>query len=349
MLRLSKRLAAGWSPLASGKELITNLWSKPETRDERVKEYVPEVLEESLTEQRKVLAESTSRDAIVECGHRVLREIENKSATPAISPHLQKIMAEFGAKNLIGQRALSQLLYPTATSLAAAGGTSELVTGFVDNFKSFVETIEQNGRQAAPLQAADAYQKLIQETTEQQLQTSDVPAPSGSSGDAASGPIVVTPMDKVESPDATYFVKLAAGMALSNIAVEDYLSALRCCDAALQYAIDDTRRGGLYGMKAGILIRQKKYELAADAARLSIEASDNVQGYIQGAAALKALKRSEEVIALLEQAREAHPKNDTIATTLLEARKVLRLSLPADTAALPAPTSDPLKLGENRK
>ena len=61
VMRLSRVVRQSWgNPLKNGTSMFTNLWSKPETKDERVKEYVPEVIEESLIEQRAVLNESTS-------------------------------------------------------------------------------------------------------------------------------------------------------------------------------------------------------------------------------------------------------------------------------------------------
>jgi tetratricopeptide (TPR) repeat protein len=326
-LRLS-RLARQWAPLTAGKELFTNLWSKPETRDERVKEYVPEVLEESLTEQRRVLAEGSSRDVIVDSGHKILALLDNKAPTPSITPHLEKILAAFETKELIGQRALSQLLYPTAinasTALGAGSATpNELVSGFAENFKSLVEYVEQNGRTATPVQPkADTVAPEAPPSTEG-AEESTTPTSSSKFGD-----IITAPRHEVESLDATLFVKLSAGMALANIGTGDLVHASKCVDAGLKYAIDPKRIGGLYGMKAGILNRQRRFEEAANAARLAIEASDNIQGYLQGAASLKALNRSEEIVALLEQAREAHPQNVVVSDLLIQVKKTVKLSLP---------------------
>ncbi|CUG89616.1 Hypothetical protein, putative [Bodo saltans] len=336
-LRLT-RLSRQWKPLAAGKEMFTSLWSKPETRDERVKEYVPEVLEESLTEQRRVLAEGSSRDVIVDAGHKILALLDNKAPTPSITPHLDKILLAFETKDLIGQRALSQLLYPTAinasTALGAGSATpNELVSGFAENFKSLVEYVEQNGRTATPVlpkteAAAPAPEIPATDSTEQQGST------ASSSSSEKFGEIITAPRDEVESLDATLFVKLSAGMALANIGTGDLVHASKCVDAGLKYAIDPKRIGGLYGMKAGILNRQRKFEEAANAARLAIDASDNIQGYLQGAASLKALNRSEEIVALLEQAREAHPQNVVVSDLLIEVKKTVKLSLPEGTSDL---------------
>lgn len=312
--------------------MFTKLWQKPETRDERVKEYVPEVLEESLTEQRKVLAESTSRDVIVDAGHRILREIENKAATPAIAPHLNKILLEFGAKDVIGQRSLSYLLYPS-TATANNAQPHELVSGFVENFKSLVEHIEQNGRTAAPRSDSNV------EPAESEAPSGPA-TPSGSANtetndnnhaasQPAEGEVIMAKQEDVEPLDATLFVKLVGGMAMCNLQTGDLVNAVKCCDAGLKYAIEPSRIGGLYGLKAGILNRQKKFELAAEAAALAIQHSSNIQGFLQGAAALKALKRFDEVVGLLEEGRAAHPKSEAIGLALTEAKKTIKLSLTA--------------------
>lgn len=302
--------------------MFTRLWNKPQTRDERVKEYIPEVLEESLAEQRRVLDESTSRDKIVEAGHKILREIENKAPTPSIAPHLTTIMLEFGGKDLIGQRALSQLLYPNSSAQAQ----NELLSGFLENFKGLVEYVEQNGSSLRST-AAGAEANTAEAASGEVAAKGDGAASSSEQGNY--GDVITAKAHEVEPMDFTLFVKVTAGMALSNINIGDFNAALRCCDSALKYAVDTKRIGGIYGMKAGILNRLKKFEDAAECARLAIEASDNIQGYLQGASALKALKRGEEVIALLEQAKEAHPHSKVVAEVLLDAKKNVKLALPS--------------------
>lgn len=314
--------------------MFTSLWKKPETRDERVKEYVPEVLEESLTEQRRVLAEGSSRDVIVDSGHRILGLLENKAPTPSIVPHLNRILEAFEAKELIGQRALSQLLYPIAinasTAMGAASATpNELITAFPENFKSLIEYVEQNGRTATPVMQPKGNEPEAGDADTQAATDRPEVGETETTTSLKSGAVIMSPRSEVEPLDATLFVKLSAGMALANIGTGDLVHALKCVDAGLRFAVDPKRIGGLYGMKAGVLNRQKRFEEAADAARLAIEASDNIQGYLQGVASLRALKRSEETVALLEQAREAHPKNTQIAELLVEVKKHMKLSLPA--------------------
>lgn len=342
VFRITRLSRGSWSPLAQGKDLFHGLWSKPETKDERVKEYVPEVLEESLTEQRRVLAEGSTRDVIVDAGHKILALLDNKAPTPSITPHLNKILEAFETKELIGQRALSQLLYPTAvnasTALGAGSATpNELVSGFAENFKSLVEYVEQNGRTATPVPPGSSNASNSDAAEGEAAAPSEPDTEVVSKTSSKAGSIIMASRQEVEPLDATLFVKLSAGMALANLGTGDLGHASKCVDAGLKYAIDPKRIGGLYGMKAGILNRQKKFEEAADAARLAIEASDNIQGYLQGVASLRALKRPEETVALLEQAREAHPQNTLVSDLLLEVKKTVKLSLPDGATAQEPP------------
>jgi tetratricopeptide (TPR) repeat protein len=320
-MRLSRVARQSWgNPLKNGASMFTNLWSKPNTKDERVKEYVPEVIEESLTEQRAVLNESTSRDRIVESGYRLLQEVENKSPTPSIAPHMQTLLLEFGApKDLIGQRALSQLLYPSVapTPAVAALQAHELVSGFLENCKRLVEHVEVHGSSVKARRATSEGE----ETKKESERTSSNEEPDEGNR------VVMAKPDEVEPLDITMFAKVTAAMALANLHTGDLNQAMACCDAALRHAVDPKRIGGLHGMRAGIYNKMKKYELAAEAARLSIEASDNVQGYLQGAAALRQLKRDQEVVALLEQGKEAHPSNEVVGQQLLAVKKDLKLAL----------------------
>ncbi|EPY32067.1 hypothetical protein AGDE_08882 [Angomonas deanei] len=279
--------------------VFTSLWNKPETSDSRVKEYVPEVLEESLAEQRAVLEESTSRDVIVELGHKILLGIENKTPTPNIAPHLNKILAEFGSKDIISQRPLSYLLYPNSNATSAGEQAHELISNFQENFKTFVESVEESGCSIRGKEGKEGDQKKVEKKEEE-----SEPA----EGEEASGDkVIMTPKSEHEPMDITMFVKLVSGMALANMRCGDLRNAVRCVDAGIAHVVDQQRLGGLLGLKAGFLVHQKKYEEAVECANLAIGASENVQGFLQGSYALRKLGKEEEAVALLERGIGATP------------------------------------------
>ncbi|EPY31286.1 hypothetical protein STCU_03532 [Strigomonas culicis] len=327
MRRSACRLFLQGFKLGQDSNIFTNLWNKPETKDSRVKEYVPEVLEESLAEQRAVLQESTSRDVIVGLGHKVLQGIENKAPTPSLAPNLNKILIEYGAKDVIAQRPLSYLLYPNS-SLSPDEQPHELVSSFQDNLRTLIESVESHGcsvRETAPSDAPPA--GGVSPTV-----TGAAPRVGAEDGAAhlpAGGEVIVASKSEHEPMDVTMFIKVVSGMALANMHCGDLRNAVRCVDCGIAHAVDQQRLGGLLGLKAGLLIHQNKYEEAADSARLAIEASHNIQGYLQGAYALRRLGRNEEVIALLEDAQEHHPMNTAITNQLDLVRKDTKLSLPA--------------------
>jgi hypothetical protein len=348
-----KKKRKGWSEF---------FW-KPETRDERVKEYVPDVLEESLAEQRLVLAQQTQRDLLVEHGHKVLREIENKAPIPTLFPAVNKIMALYGHDHVITQRGLNYLLYPNSSTLYQQQVPHELVATFHDNFRSFVESVEQDGsyvhdvklpeaaakRKAAELEAAKAGAAPAEgeaapavEAAEGEAKAAEdgasaeageaTPADGDSAAAAAAPAEEEAPQDVAEPADVTYFVKVAAGMSMANLHIGDVANAVVCCDVAIEHVMDSSRRGGLLAMKAGLLNRQKKYELAGEAAALAVAASQNPQGYIQGAAALRFRKMDKEAVALLAAGAEAVPQHEGL-TAALEATR-LAVEGPVDTTEL---------------
>lgn len=299
----------GSDVFSKGRGFLGNLWNKPLTRDEQVKDYVPEVLEEALAEQRAVLAESTSRDVIVELGHKILKEIENKAATPSIAPHLAKIMSQYGGKDLISQRALSYLLYPSSS--VTHQQPHDLVVNFHENFQKLIETVEREGSSSTPAPGKEASTSSVNSTAKD----------AAADNTQQSSPS--------EHSDIPLFAKVTAGMAMANVQCNDNKSALNCCDVALLHTKDATRKGGLLAMKAGILNRLGKFDDAAQAAKLAIEASNNPQGYIQGAAALKRLNKPEEVIGLLEKGHESHPENDVLNAQLEDVKKHQKIALVA--------------------
>ncbi|EAN88422.1 hypothetical protein ECC02_001408 [Trypanosoma cruzi] len=326
-MRRTLRFRAGFlQNLNSGRNnFFTSLWNKPQTRDERVKEYVPEVLAESLEEQRAVLEENTSRDVIVELGHKVLREIENKSPTPSIAPHLNKIIQEYGSKDLIAQRPLSYLLYPSSTLI---GGQlpNELVANFSDNLRSLVEEVERNGCSARHKSVKG--EKKDKDKTKKEENVSHETSSSGANGEnlssaLKSGPVVMASKEEHEPMDITLFVRVISAMALANVQHGDWNNAVRCVDVAIAHVVEQSRLGGLLGMKAGILVYQKKYEEAVECANLAVEASGNIQGYIHGAFALRILKRPAEAVQLLERGREQHPMNTQLLAQMEGAQKDL--------------------------
>jgi tetratricopeptide (TPR) repeat protein len=288
----------------SSKKSWTELFWKPKTRDEAIKDYVPEVLEESLSEQRAVLAQQTTRDAIVEHGHKILREIENKAPTPSIFPALNKILALYGPDHIISQRALNLLLYPGSAPQFQQTQAPELIANFGDHFKAFIEVIEQNGSYHHDV-------KLLA-----QAKVSQTPSENQTEGEGDAKPAEI-PKPVAEPQDITYLVKCVAGMTLANIQIGDNANALKCCDAALGHVIDDGRKGGVLALKAGVLIKLKRYGEAADAARLSIAASpSNPQAYLQGAAALRLMGKNDEAIALLTDGIAVCPGNEAVQTML---------------------------------
>ncbi|CCW62139.1 unnamed protein product [Phytomonas sp. EM1] len=339
-------------------KFFTTLWNKPETKDERIKEYIPEVLEESLQEQRRVIQESTSRDVIVESGHRVLLEIEKKSPTPNILPHLSKLMLEYGAKNFIALRPLSYLLYPSSLTPGGDKQPHDLILTFVDNFRQLIEEVEQNGCSprlgSAPLTTTTSVeipkapipvpQPEAEEGFLARKEASDAVSDTGPAKEVncventSGNPHVShsenpnarpTSFVNVEEPtDITMFVKVVTGMALANLHCGDISNAIHCVDISIAHAIDSTRRGALLGLKAGLLVRQKKFKEAVEVAKLAVEVSGDAQGYLHGAYALRMLKSPSEAIALLEKGMEEHPMDTSLVTQLEAAGKEVRLSLP---------------------
>ncbi|KAG5491176.1 hypothetical protein JIQ42_01073 [Leishmania sp. Namibia] len=365
MFHASRTLSAFLPSLNFGvnkTDFFTNLWSKPQTRDERVKEYVPEVLEESLQEQRAVLEESTSRDIIVDLGTKILQAIDNKSPTPSIAPHLNRLLLEYGAKDVIAQRPLSYLLYPNSSALSAGEQAHELVSNFPDNFRAMIEEVERSGCSAktrAPLVTAPEARSSNGAPSVAAAGHSDTSGAHVYGGVATSGeresaaPSVVTPDDgkhalpserradgvimaskeEYEPMDITMFVKVAAGLAMANLHCGDTRNAVRCVDAGIAHAKEASRLGGLLGLKAGLLVRQKKFAEAADCAQLAVEASGNIQGFLHGAYALLQLNRPEEAVALLERGRENHPMNTQFEAQIEAIQKKRRLALTATSSS----------------
>lgn len=346
---------------------FTSLWNKPVTRDERIKGYIPEVLEESLVEEKAIQLDQNSRDIIVELGHKVVVEIEKKSPTSRIAPYLNKILKEYGTTDVIRQRPLSYLIYPTSSVLSPSPDSChELVLSFADNFREMIEEIERSGcsirllpkvnedkgksEKTAPgesdmdslteaksvLRNGEAMKEeknlameLRTGTNVEQDIKNEIPEEniSSSSGTFSSE-------GSHEPPDLTLFVKIMSGMALANISCSDFKNAVKCVDTALLHAKDTQRIGGLYGMKAGILVRLKKFEEAATAAKKAIEVSHNLQGFLQGAYALHQLNRIDEELELLEQGKDSHPMNQQIVQRYDEVvqslpEPLLRLEVPS--------------------
>ena len=303
----------GRSRLSSEDTKLTKLWFKPETRDERIKEHVPEVIEESLAEQRALLSEQTLRDQLVEHGHKIIVAIENKAPTPSIAPSLGEILKAYGlSQHLISQRALSYLIYPTtsaaATHRARGEMLPELISAFPEHFKEMIESIEQDGTYVNSMfQRRQAKQKQLASPAEQK-KAEDTKASGDAEEDTAKEGEEAEQV-QAEPPDVTMFVKVMSGMSLANLHCNDLSSAVKCCDAALDHVIDANRKGGVLALKSGLLIRDKRYEEAAAAALLAVEASGNLQGYLHGATALRFLGRKQDAVELLDSGLEQHPAN----------------------------------------
>ena len=325
------------------------LFWKPETRDERIKQFVPEVLEESLAAQKSVLsAEQNQRDRIVEAGHKVLKELENKAPIPTLYPSLLNILKLYGvADRVVSQRALNYLLYPSSSSFAGHV-PHELVGGFQDNFKHLIDHVEVNGSAATSrieaLRAEQAAAKADAKSKAEEKASADAidfpsdatPTTTAVSGTTDGG--VADPKKDngtvghsgAEDPEVTYFVKCVAGMGLANVHIGDFANAVSCVDAALTHAVDDNRRAGLLALKAGVLNKMKRYDEAIAAAQLCVAANPmNSQGYLQGAAALRLSKRDDEAVAFLESGSLNCAGNELVRATLEATKKVATLSLGA--------------------
>eukprot|EP00796_Vickermania_ingenoplastis_P005320 gene5320-3822_t len=313
---------AGLELHASISNYFTSLWNKPETRDDKIKDYIPEVVEESLLEERAVQLENTSRDTIVELGNKILVEIEKKSPTSRMAPYFNQLLKEYGVKDIIFQRPLSYLIYPTSSVLSSSAETShELVLSFSENFRELIEEVERSGCSARKAVEVGSDSSTALKEGDEASQGS---TPECSTSDVAAGEnIHMTPLNDYEPLDITLYVKVAAGMALANINCGDFAHAVKCVDAALLHAKDSQRIGGLYGMKAGILVRMKKYSDAEEAALKAIDHSQNVQGYLHGSYALYQQGRIVEAVNLLEAAREFHPMDVSVASRLSEIKKRL--------------------------
>ena len=276
------------------------LFFKPETRDERVKEYIPEVLEESLEAQRAVLAEQTDRDKLIEHGQRVLKLLENKAPSPAVFPALNEMLQLYGSKHCLTQRSLNYLLYPNSDQHRSkrrglnASVPDALVQNFGENLQSLIDAIEESG--------SSAHNKQIQE------------------------------QKNVEPIDITLFVRCMSGMALANAHTNDFSNAVSCCDAALKYVVNKARRAAILAVKAGVQNHAGQYELAAETAKLCIDASLAAEcqdipalpsAYLHGAVALRKLNKPNEAVKLLQEAAERVPESDQIMQMLNDTLKVI--------------------------
>lgn len=297
-----------------------DLFFKPQTRDERVKDYIPEVLEESLAAQRAVLAkENTERDLIVEYGQKMLKDLENKAPVTNMFPSFVALLKLYKKENLVSQRSMHLLMYPGSTQHGTVNqqGLPELVSSFSENLRAFIDTVEQNGsyvhdvkwnKKNAAKQLGEGSDKKIAGQLE-----------AGSSKNSAvvddDSPVALA--DETEPSDITLYVKCLAGMSMANARINDHVSAIRCCDAALEHAMDPSRKGGVYALKAGLLVQQKKFLEAAETAKLAIDcAPQNPQGYLHGSTALRLMGKPDDAVEMLKLAAETMPGNDSIAALL---------------------------------
>ena len=327
----------------AGKKGWKELFFKPQTRDERVKDYVPEVLEESLAAQRAVLAkENTERDLIVEHGQKMLKDLENKAPVTNMFGSFQALLKLYKKENLVTQRAMHLLMYPSSTQVGTVtqAAVPELVSSFGENFRAFIDTVEQNGSyvhdvkwKAAAAAAAAAPAIAIGDGASadaKQLEAGAAGLEVGSGGgDAttnatttAEGQIAnedepVAPAAETEPLDITLYIKCLAGMSMANARLNDTTTAIKCADAALEHAMDPNRKGGVLALKAGLLVQAKKYIEAAETAQLAIAcAPNNAQGYLQGATAMRLMGKGDEAVELLKLGALTLPNNDAIAGLL---------------------------------
>ena len=313
-----------------------DLFFKPQTRDERVKDYIPEVLEESLAAQRAVLAkENTERDLIVEYGQKMLKDLENKAPVTNMFPAFVSLMKLYKKDNLVSQRAMHLLMYPGSTQHGTMNQQAlpELVTSFSENLRTFVDTVEQNGsfvhdvkwkngnnqkqNSAALLTEGGKSSAKNNNKIAGELEEGKTTEAENTSNEEAELDSPTAISEEAEPMDVTLYVKCLAGMSMANARINDYISAVKCCDAALEHAMDPNRKGGVYALKAGLQVQQKKLLDAVQTAHLAIECSpQNPQGYLHGSAALRMLGRYDEAVKMLELAAETMPGNDSIAGML---------------------------------
>lgn len=340
-----------------------DLFFKPKTRDERVKDYIPEVLEESLAAQRAVLAhQNTERDLIVEHGQKMLKDLENKAPVTNMFSAFVALFKLYKQENLVSQRAMHLLMYPGSTQVGAVSQQAmpELVNSFAENLRNFIDTVEQKGSYVHDVKWKSSKKQQQQQQLEGkspiQLEAAAAATAEGKSETKQDGemngqqqqqavvdengqPAAEKPksqfqQENIEEPaaapeeaeplDVTLYVKCLAGMSMANARLNDTKTALRCCDAALEHVMDPNRKGGVFAMKAGLLVQSKKYIEAANAARMAIEcAPNNAQGYLQGASALRLAGRPHEAVDLLKLGLENMPKNAAVAALLEKTEKII--------------------------
>ncbi len=300
-----------------------DLFFKPQTRDERVKDYIPEVLEESLAAQRAVLAkENTERDLIVEYGQKMLKDLENKAPVTNMFPAYVSLMKLYKKENLLSQRAMHLLMYPGSTQHGTVNQTAvpELVSSFSENLRAFIDTVEQNGSYVHDVKwkknPPSSQKQLLGEGKEKQ-QLLEEGNNNNNNDNVVDTDSPTARSDETEPMDVTLYVKCLAGMSMANARINDYVSAVRCCDAAIEHAMDPNRKGGVFALKAGLLVQQKKYLEAAETAKLAIDCSpQNPQGYLQGATALRFLGKLDDAVQILKLGAETMPGNESVAALL---------------------------------
>jgi tetratricopeptide (TPR) repeat protein len=338
-----------------------DLFFKPQTRDERVKDYVPEVLEESLAAQRAVLAkENTERDLIVEYGQKMLKDLENRAPVTNMFPVFNSLLKLYKKENLVSQRSMHLLMYPGSTQHGTVNQQAlpELVQSFSENLRTFIDTVEQNGSYVHDVKWKKDNSKKSNDKTTKQLgegshnnnkvagQLEDGTKKKEAEVDDDS-PTALS--EEAEPMDITLYVKCLAGMSMANARIHDYPSAIKCCDAALEHAMDPNRKGGVYALKAGLLVQSKKFLEAVETARLAIDcAPQNPQGYLHGSTAYRLMGKYEEAVELLKLGSENMPGNDSI-TALLEKTEKLAEAMPKQLGEGKSPEKKSPQLGDKKQ
>eukprot|EP00758_Cryptobia_borreli_P014617 Tbor_TRINITY_DN5938_c2_g4::TRINITY_DN5938_c2_g4_i2::g.18829::m.18829 len=171
------------------KDMFRKMWNNKFTAsatETKVKEHVPEALEESLADQPAVENDFTSRDIIVDLGHRAIKCIENKAPTPTIAPHIDGIFKEYGASSeMINQRCLSYLLYPYSAPRSSQVLHHDLVMSFPDNIRALVAHVEVYGTSHAKEVAKE---KLLANSIDREKESG---TPTLIASDASEGPSVI--------------------------------------------------------------------------------------------------------------------------------------------------------------
>lgn len=120
-----------------------DLWTKPQTQDEMVKQHVPEVLEEGSA--KKLELETTARDLTVLLGDQLVTLIKEQGVVSEVRRVLDRFLTGLNVpQGLITAESIEYLLHP---GVKAPGETPNfLVSEFDHNLEKLVRAIEQGNK-----------------------------------------------------------------------------------------------------------------------------------------------------------------------------------------------------------